>query len=714
MLRQLEQGDTDLSPAVFSTAWDDEAYNTVSGQSSNNSLRLTDEFMKAVETGAPFALRARLTGEVMETVDARELFREMAEAAWACADPGIQYDDTINGWHTIPNDGKITASNPCSEYMSIDNSSCNLASINLMKFLTEDSKFDVEKFARAIDVIFTAMDLSITFGDFPTEKITANTRKFRQLGIGYANLGALLMAIGLPYDSPEGHSVAAAITSLMTGAAYRRSAEMAAAVGAYEGFEPNAKAHAAVIEKHASASLAKTDEIVDHDFHINAEDIIFAANREWENALKLGANYGWRNAQASLLAPTGTIGFMMDCDTTGIEPDFSLVKFKKMVGGASMQIVNQTIPRALETLGYKEDEVKEITDYILQHGNVVGAPSLKIEDYAIFDCAVGERAIEPMGHIRMMAAVQPFLSGAISKTVNMPESATVEEVADVYIQGWKLGLKAIAVYRDNCKAYQPLSDAKAKKSDELVEEVEHVAPEILRGHKKKMPKVRPSMTYSYEIAGTKGYIMAGSYPDDGLGEVFLRVAKQGSTLAGLMDAFSVAVSVALQYGVPLEKFVEKFINMRFEPAGMTNDPDIRFAQSPVDYIFRRLALDYLPFDTRASYGIYTTEERTRAIETGVYEPINMESDRDLADNAPEVKDEPAPEVPENIEALEKVEKSETVAKVAPELAPADAHSTAELVATDNDAPICMNCGVKMRPAGSCHICEQCGSTSGCS
>ncbi len=710
-----------LLDAGFDMGVDGRDIYSVQYQNANNSVRVSDEFMRAVEAGAPFALRARRTGDVVETVDARELFNKIAKAAWACADPGIQYDDTINAWHTIPADGKITASNPCSEYMSIDNSSCNLASINLLKFLNEEGKFDVEKFARAIDVIFTAMDLSITFGDFPTEKITANTRKFRQLGIGYANLGALLMAIGLPYDSPEGQNVAAAITSLMTGAAYRRSAEMAAAVGAYDGYEPNAKSHQLVIEKHAQASLAKTDEIVDHDFHTNAEDIIFAANREWESALKLGANYGWRNSQASLLAPTGTIGFMMDCDTTGIEPDFSLVKFKKMVGGASMQLVNQTIPRALLTLGYSEKEIDEIVKYIGEHGNVVGAPRLKIEDYAVFDCAVGERAIEPMGHIRMMAAVQPFLSGAISKTVNMPESATVEEVADVYVQGWKLGLKAIAVYRDNCKAYQPLSDAKAKKSDDLATEVENVAPEILRGHKKKMPKIRPSVTYSYEIAGTKGYIMAGSYPDDGLGEVFLRVAKQGSTLAGLMDAFSVAVSVALQYGVPLEKFVEKFINMRFEPAGMTNDPDIRFAQSPVDYIFRRLALDYLDFDTRASYGIYTTEERTRAIETGVYEPINMESDRDLADTMPEVKEEPAPEVPENTEALEKkpekvveevATKSETSTKSAPESAPTEAHSTADMM--DTDAPVCMNCGVKMRPAGSCYICEQCGSTSGCS
>ncbi|MCL2037696.1 vitamin B12-dependent ribonucleotide reductase [Candidatus Saccharibacteria bacterium] len=708
-----------LSDAGFDMQMGGKDIVSVQFQNANNSVRVSDEFMKAVEAGAPFALRARRNGEVVETVDARELWRKIADAAWQCADPGLQYDDTINAWHTIPAEGKITASNPCSEYMSIDNSSCNLASINLLKFLSDDGQFDYEKFTSAVEIIFTAMDLSVTFGDFPTELIGENTRKFRQLGLGYANLGAMLMAIGLPYDSQEGQNAAAAITSLMTAAAYRRSAELASSVGTFHNFDKNRDAMTSVLRRHAQASLEKTDEIVDQDLHINAEDIIFAANREWENALKLGAEHGWRNSQATLLAPTGTIGFMMDCDTTGIEPDFALIKFNKTANGVSIKQVNHTVPRALKTLGYELDQIEKIVAYIKEQGNVVGAPELKIEDYAVFDCAVGERSIEPMGHVRMMAAAQPFLSGAISKTVNMPESATIDEIEEVYLQGWKMGLKAIAVYRDNCKVGQPLSDVKSqKKADDLVEEVEHVAPEILRGHKKKMPKIRPSVTYSYEIAGTKGYIMAGSYPDDGLGEVFLRVAKQGSTLAGLMDAFSVAVSVALQYGVPLEKFVEKFINMRFEPAGMTNDPDIRFAQSPVDYIFRRLALDYLPFDVRASYGIYTTEERMRAIETGVYEPINMESDRDLADNAPEIKVEPAPEVPENIEALEKkvekVEKPASAAKVAPELAPVEAHSTADLVAADNDAPMCMNCGVKMRPAGSCHICEQCGSTSGCS
>ncbi|MDR1970242.1 MAG: vitamin B12-dependent ribonucleotide reductase [Candidatus Nomurabacteria bacterium] len=687
---------------------------SVQYQNANNSVRVSDEFMRAVEVGAPFGLRARRGGSVIETVDARELFKKMSQAAWACADPGIQYDDTINSWHTIPNDGKITASNPCSEYMSIDNSSCNLASINLLKFLDDDSKFDVDKFIAAIEVIFTAMDLSVTFGDFPTENITANTRKFRQLGIGYANLGALLMAIGLPYDSPEGQNVAAAITSLMTAAAYRRSAEIAAAAGPYDGYAKNVAPHTAVMRQHAAASMAKTDDIVDNDFNTNAEDIIFAANREWEHGIKLGAEHGWRNSQASLLAPTGTIGFMMDCDTTGIEPDFSLVKFKKLVGGGSMQIVNQTISRALATLGYDDSQTKKIVNYISRNGNVVGAPELKLEHYTVFDCAVGDRAIEPMGHLRMMAAVQPFLSGAISKTVNMSESATIEDVEEIYMQGWKMGLKAIAIYRDNCKVGQPLSDG--KKKDEKIEDdkkVEESPIEEQHAMRRRLPDIRPAQTYKFEIAGADGYLIAGSYPDNGVGEIFISVSKQGSTLAGLMDAFATAISISLQYGVPLETYVRKFINTRFDPAGMTNDPDIRFAQSPVDYIFRRLALDYLPFETRASYGIYTTEERQRAIETGEYTPAPLESDKNLSEISSSDEDGEGTLEMKIDDAPEKLEKVGDPVEV--KVGTPAPHSTAELASVgESDAPICMNCGVKMRPAGSCHICELCGSTSGCS
>jgi ribonucleoside-diphosphate reductase alpha chain len=702
-----------LRDAGFDMDLDGRDSYSVQYQNANNSVRVSDEFMQAVEAGAPFGLRARKDGSIIETVDARELFHRMAKAAWSCADPGIQYDGTINAWHTIPNDGKITASNPCSEYMSIDNSSCNLASINLMKFLDDEGNFDIDKFIAAIEVIFTAMDLSISFGDFPTDKITANTRKFRQLGLGYANLGALLMAIGLPYDSPEGQNVAAAITSLMTAAAYRRSAEIAAAVGPYDGYAANAGPHAAVMRNHAAASMAKTDDIVDQDFHINAEDIIFAANREWEEGIKLGAEHGWRNSQASLLAPTGTIGFMMDCDTTGVEPDFSLVKFKKLVGGGSMQIVNQTIARALLRLGYDQAECQKIVDYIAKNGNVVGAPFLKIEDYAVFDCAVGERAIEPMGHLRMMAAVQPFLSGAISKTVNMPEAATVKDVEEIYLEGWKMGLKAIAIYRDNCKVGQPLSDGKKKAKKDIETKTDDSPLEERHAVRRKLPDIRPARTYKFEVAGAEGYLTAGSYPDNGVGEIFVNVSKQGSTLAGLMDAFSVAISIGLQYGVPLETYVKKYINTRFDPAGMTNDSDIRFAQSPVDYIFRRLALDYLPFDTRASYGIYTTEERARAIETGEYTPAPLESDKNLDDDSGSDEDGTGKLEMKVDDAPEKLEKVGDQVQV--KVGSSAPHSTAELASVgENDAPICMNCGVKMRPAGSCHICELCGSTSGCS
>ena len=591
---------------------------SVQYQNANNSVRVNDEFMNAVENGGEFGLRARSTGEVIETVDAKTLFRQIAQAAWDCADPGIQYDGTINDWHTCPESGRITASNPCSEYMHLDNSSCNLASLNLLKFLRDDDTFDVEKFGKAVEIIITAMDISICFADFPTEAIGDTTRKFRQLGIGYANLGALLMATGHAYDSDGGRAVAAAITSLMTGTAYKRSAELAGVVGAYEGYSRNAAAHQRVIRKHAAAN--------DDVRSIAADDarILHAAHKAWQGALSVGEKDGYRNAQASVLAPTGTIGFMMDCDTTGIEPDFSLVKSKKLVGGGSMQIVNQTIPRALRKLGYLEEQVEAIVEYIGEHGHVLDAPGLKSEHYEVFDCAMGERSISPIGHVRMMAAVQPFISGAISKTVNMPADTSVDEVERIYFEGWKYGLKALAIYRDNCKVGQPLSDGKAK-PEATAGETAAAAAAIAehRPVRKRLPKSRPSRTTSFSVAGAEGYMTAGSYPDDGLGEVFLKLGKQGSTLAGVMDAFSIAISIGLQYGVPLEAYVEKFTNMRFEPAGMTDDADIRMAQSMMDYIFRRLALDYLDYDTRASYGIYTADERTRAVQTGSYEAPSL-------------------------------------------------------------------------------------------
>src|SRR5829696_550120 len=1101
---------------------------SVQYQNANNSVRVTDEFMRAVEDGSQFGLRARTDGRVTETVGARELFGKMAQAAWECADPGVQYDDTINDWHTNPETGRITASNPCSEYMSLDNSSCNLASLNLLKFLREDDTFDAEAFERAVELIIPAMDISICFADFPTEAIGRTTRDYRQLGIGYANLGALLMATGHGYDSEGGRACAAAITSLMTGVSYRRSAELAGIVGPYEGYARNADAHKRVMRKHQAANDALR--IVGKI----EEDVRRRATAAWNGVLKIGEINGYRNAQASVLAPTGclvpdtlittdrgltrldelgdvwggrwqeldvrvstdegprqatkffvngeeptrrittqggytiqgtlghrikvvdsmsgewswkrladisrndlvpvqlgtmvgqarrvplpllnhayygadrqlqvpdvvtaelaelvgyfmgdgslwadgvqlrvadsdfdvierlrvlskdvfhlepivksqngcsevlmqsvrlarwwqaaglaklkasnenawsgwipripsallesndrdtyaaflrgffqangtvlggvpsiatasasfaadvrtlllslglatttraisnidggsfevrlrnvdhahrfdelvgflghrksdllrnetlvqagnrdrihlpptvwdelapigsgfrsivawsldksggvprntaeeifavtgdtrlehalgylyervadnadggvqptfdlsvpdnvtyvaagfvshnTIGFMMDCDTTGIEPDFSLVKFKKLVGGGSLQIVNQTIPRALRQLGYPDETAEAIIEYIAEHGHVVDAPGLRPEHYEVFDTAMGQRAIKPMGHVRMMAAAQPFLSGAISKTVNLPESSTVEDIADVYMQGWKLGLKALAVYRDNCKVGQPLSDGKsAAASDKkaAAAETEIVEKVVYRPTRKRLPKSRPSRTTSFSVGGAEGYMTSGSYPDDGLGEVFLKLGKQGSTLAGVMDAFSIAVSIGLQYGVPLETFVQKFTNLKFEPAGLTDDPDIRMAQSIMDYIFRRLALDYLSFEERAELGIYTATERARQVETGSYLPLEEE-----VSEAESLKNDPGDEV-----------RTDEMESAGASPAPISARTTSELfeeiTGTSVDAPLCLTCGTKMRPSGSCYVCEGCGSTSGCS
>lgn len=678
---------------------------SVQYQNANNSVRVSDEFMRAVEEGTEFGLRARMDGSVIETVDAKTLFRKVTQAAWECADPGIQYDDTINDWHTNPETGRINASNPCSEYMSLDNSSCNLASLNLMKFLKADGTFDSKNFVKAVELVITAMDISICFADFPTDPIGETTRAYRQLGIGYANLGALLMATGHAYDSRGGQSLAAAITSLMTGTAYRRSAELAGIVGAYEGFARNADAHARVMRKHSAANDAIRPVGADD------ADVLRAATQQWQDCLEIGGENGWRNAQASVLAPTGTIGFMMDCDTTGIEPDFSLVKFKKLVGGGSMQIVNQTVPRALRSLGYQEEQIEAIVEYIAEHGHVVDAPTLRPEHYEVFDCAMGERAISPMGHVRMMAAVQPFISGAISKTVNMPESATIEDVEKIYFEGWKVGLKALAIYRDNCKVGQPLSGGKGK-NDGTREEVavEAAAPTALSHPvRKRLPKKRTSVTTSFSVAGAEGYMTAGMYEDGSLGEVFLKLGKQGSTLAGVMDAFSIGISLALQHGVPLETYISKFTNMRFEPAGMTDDPDIRIAQSVMDYIFRRLALDHLPVEKRAGLGIFTAEERAAQV-SGSY---------GTSASTPAVTEEEEVDL-EQLRGSAPIETAKVAEKVTPEgpKSVKEAHSSAELLelvtGTATDAPLCMTCGTKMRPAGSCYVCEGCGSTSGCS
>ncbi len=1125
---------------------------SVQYQNANNSVRVSDEFMRAVEKGSTFGLAARMTGEVLETVDAKGLFRKMAQAAWECADPGIQYDDTINNWHTCPETGRITASNPCSEYVHLDNSSCNLASINLLKFLSDSDEFDIARFERITELVITAMDISICFADFPTEKITKTTRAYRQLGIGYANLGALLMATGHAYDSEDGRSIAAAITSLMTGTAYRRSAELAAVVGPYDGYERNASAHQRVMRKHADASAQiKTLGGIDEAIHA-------AANAAWQKCLALGEANGYRNAQASLLAPTGcltpdsmvttdrglvrlgelgdvygdrwqgldlavstdegprratkffvngeeptrlirteggyqiqgtlthrikiivpetsewqwrrladlapgdlvplqmgtmvgeprsvplpvldqaywtgdqylrvpdvitaelaelvgyfmgdgslhakgirlcvadddmdvverlsvlskelfgitpavtacegyrevtlrsvrvarwweaagfakelpedghsgkgwvpripsaileandpviyaaflrglfeadgtvlagvpsvttahadfageirslllvlglaattrqttsgwggdvfqvrlrnidhalnfdevvgfigerkarlmvalepgssakkdllflpgqvwqdtaptghprhdtimqslrktsggvprmlvrrlfeetrdarlgaalgylfervaanedggvqptydlsvpdnvtyvangmvshnTIGLMMDCDTTGVEPDLALVKFKKLVGGGSMQIVNRTVPRALKGLGYQDEQIEAITEYIAEHGHVVDAPGLRPEHYEVFDCAMGERAISPMGHVRMMAAVQPGLSGAISKTVNMPESATIEDIEKIYFEGWKLGLKALAIYRDNCKVGQPLSDARKKTSTAPAPAAEPVRE--VRPVRRRLPRQRPASVTRFSVSGAEGYMTVSKYPDDGVGEVFLKLGKQGSTLAGVMDAFSMAISISLQYGVPLEKWVEKFTNMRFEPAGVTDDPDIRIASSVMDYVFRRLALDHLPYDTRSELGILSAAERAAQL-AGEDPGAVAAEDMDPAEMAQSAPRERQPEPPAHREqAAGRAESPQPSAPGRPERqepptsprndqTAAGPHSSTELLESHQgrtaDAPLCLICGTKMRPAGSCYVCEGCGATSGCS
>ena len=654
-----------LRDAGFDMDLDGKDSASIQYQNANNSVRVADEFMRAYEQDQDWKLKAVTSGETVDTVRARELMRQVAKAAWECADPGMQYDTTINEWHTCPASGRINGSNPCSEYMHLDNSACNLASLNLMKFLDDDGAFDVASLRHAVEVVFTAQEIVVGESDYPTEKIAENARAYRQLGLGYANLGALLMARGLPYDSDAGRAWAGAITAVMTGHAYRTSARIAEVMGPFEGYEPNADAMLRVIRKHRAA----TDEI---DGELVPEGMLSAAKQSWDEAVSLGEQHGYRNAQASVLAPTGTIGLMMDCDTTGIEPELALVKTKKLVGGGTMQFVNQTVPRALEKLGYEASQIEDIVSFIAEHNSVVDAPHLRSEHHAVFDTAMGAQPIHYMGHVRMMAAAQPFISGAISKTVNMPEEATVEEVEQLFVESWKLGLKAVAIYRDNCKVAQPLSADKKKVAE--VPEPAGLAHPV----RKRLPMSRPSTTTSFQVGDAEGYITAGSYPDDGLGEIFLKTSKQGSTLAGVMDAFAIAVSIGLQYGVPLETYVSKFINTKFEPSGMTNDPDIRFATSMIDYVFRRLALDYLPPETREGLGIKSIAERTEAVQA------------EVAAKSEQPALEPGDGVAFVLDATEKP------------------------TAKANDAPLCYSCGSKMQPAGSCYVCSSCGSTSGCS
>jgi ribonucleoside-diphosphate reductase alpha chain len=654
-----------LRDAGFDMDLDGRDSASIQYQNANNSVRVTDEFMRAFEQDQDWKLKAVTTGESVDTVRARELMRQIAKAAWECADPGMQYDTTINEWHTCPATGRINGSNPCSEYMHLDNSACNLASLNLMKFLNDDGSFDIASFRHAVEIVFTAQEIVVGESDYPTAKIGENARAYRQLGLGYANLGALLMARGLPYDSDGGRAWAGAITAIMTGHAYRASARIAEVMGPFDGYAPNADAMLRVMRKHRAAA----DQI---DAELVPEAMLSAARQSWDEAISLGETHGYRNAQASVLAPTGTIGLMMDCDTTGIEPELALVKTKKLVGGGTMQFVNQTVPRALEKLGYEAAQIEDIVAYIAEHNSVVDAPHLETEHHAVFDTAMGAQPIHYMGHVRMMAAAQPFISGAISKTVNMPEEVTVEEVEQLFVESWKLGLKAVAIYRDNCKVAQPLSADKKKGAE---------APppgQLAQPVRKRLPMSRPSTTTSFQVGDAEGYITAGSYPDDGLGEIFLKTSKQGSTLAGVMDAFAIAVSIGLQYGVPLETYVSKFINTKFEPSGMTNDPDIRFATSMIDYVFRRLALDYLPPETRDGLGIKSIAERTEATQAEVAAKTGQ----------------PALQSPDGVAFVTGAAEKQT--------------------AKANDAPLCYSCGSKMQPAGSCYVCTSCGATSGCS
>ena len=684
----------------FDMDLDGKDIHSIQYQNANNSVRVSDEFMAAVLEDADWNLVARSDGRVVKTVKAREMWRQIARAAWECADPGLQFDSTINQWHTSSNTDRINGSNPCSEYMHIDNSACNLASLNLMKFLRDDGSFDVEAFKASIEVLFTAQEILVGAADYPTEKIGENSRKFRQLGLGYANLGALLMASGLAYDSDEGRAWAAAITALMTGHAYATSARTAGRMGPHEGFAENAKPMLNVLSMHRDAAYL-IDELR------APADILEAAQQAWDEAVDLGSRHGVCNAQASVLAPTGTIGLLMDCDTTGIEPDLGLVKFKKLVGGGNMSIVNQTVPRALRVLGYDDATVGAIEAYIDENKSIVGAPGLKPEHLPIFACSMGDNTIHYLGHVKMMGAVQPFISGAISKTVNMPEDATIEDVENLHMDAWRLGVKAVAIYRDNCKVGQPLSTAKKDgESTSSVTATDSVAAELFtKIHKleaalelaksegshvvvgavrERLPRRRVSTTFAFRVADCEGYVTVGEYEDGRPGEAFIKVSKQGSTLAGIMDAFSISISLGLQHGVPLATYVRKYINMKFEPSGMTDDADLRIATSLVDYIFRRMALDYLSASEREELGVLSTGER-------------------LQPTLPEVVEQSTPTLGVSVQP--------TLIEVGER--PAERPTTIGR-SQERDAPMCYQCGNSMQRAGSCFVCSSCGATSGCS
>jgi len=676
---------------------------SVQYQNANNSVRVTDEFMHAVKEDRDWNFNAVTDGTPVRTIRARDLWRQIAEASWECADPGLQFDTTINKWHTATATGRINGSNPCSEYMHIDNSACNLSSLNLLKFLDDNDRFDVEAYRHAIEVMFTAQEILVGRADYPTEMIGENSRKFRQLGLGYANLGALLMALGMAYDSDGGRAWAAALTSLMTGHAYATSARTASRMGPFSGFAENEKYMLNVLRMHRDA----------HGEILNMsdvqEDLLYAGMESWEAAVRDGEEYGVRNSQATVLAPTGTIGLMMDCDTTGVEPDLGLVKFKKMVGGGSMSIVNQTIPRALRRLGYNTQQVDDIVAYIDVNKSILGAPHIESSHLNVFACSMGDNTIHYEGHVRMMGAVQPFLSGAISKTVNMPEEASVEDIEKLHMLSWELGIKAVAIYRDNCKVGQPLSTAKkdddstdAEKAEAATTVIERVVEKVVtQPVRQKLPRSRRGRTFEFRVADCKGFANIGEYEDGRPGELFLTVSKQGSTLSGIMDAFAKSISYGLQYGVPMRAFVEAFTNMRFEPAGMTDDPDIRMASSIMDYLFRRLALEYMTYDERAELGIFSRDERIQPTLPGVEESvIETTNGTELATD------------PKSVQSV-----SELVTQIEMGIAPTaplSDHSNPNGIARHSDAPMCMMCGVQMQRAGSCHACPSCGSTSGCS
>ena len=683
----------DLKAAGWDMDLDGKDSFSIQYQNANISVRVTDDFMKAVENDDNWDLRAVTSGKAVKTVKARDLFRQFAEAAWECADPGMQFDTVINHWHTTPNAGRINGSNPCSEYMHLDNSACNLASINLLKYLKDDFSFAIEEFKHTVELIFTAQEILVGYSEYPTEKIGKNAKAYRELGIGYANLGALLMAQGLPYDSDEGRAQAAAITALLTGHSYATSAKMAAKVGPFAGFAKDRDGMIKVLKQHRA-------EVSKIDASLVSEELLSAAASAWDEAVELGERYGVRNSQASVLAPTGTIGLMMDCDTTGIEPDLGLVKVKKLVGGGTMSIVNQTVPRALKALGYTKAQIDDIVNYIDVEKTILGAPHLKKEHENVFACSMGDNAIHYLGHVKMMAAVQPFISGAISKTVNMPESATVEDIEQLHIDSWKMGLKAVAIYRDNCKVAQPLSMAKKEGSEEktpatLTEAVNNQI--VVRGAmRRELPRVRNSHTYKFQLADLKGYFTVAEYEDGTPGELFINVSKQGSTLSGLMDSFAISVSHGLQYGVPLKSYVKTLRGTSYAPSGITDDPDIRTASSLTDYIFRRLALDYLSFDDRLELGLADLDDMPLSdSQTSLLEETKVTEL--VVTEVPSVQ-APAPET-------ETPKVSE---------APTQPAAKAKSVTQDTTAPLCYNCGNQTQRAGSCYVCSSCGSTTGCS